>query len=54
MGHLLLVVKQVADNLNLTEDGYRVVINNGVNGCQSVYHLHVHLIGGRQMTWPPG
>ena len=33
---------------------YRVVINNGVEGAQSVYHLHVHVLGGRQLTWPPG
>ena len=36
------------------DNGYRLVINDGVEGCQSVYHLHVHLIGGRQLTWPPG
>ena len=34
--------------------GYRVVINNGVEGCQSVYHLHIHVLGGRQLNWPPG
>ena len=33
---------------------FRLVINNGVEGCQSVYHLHVHVLGGRQLTWPPG
>lgn len=52
LGHMLLVVKRLASN-KLT-DGYRVVINNGRHGCQSVYHLHVHAIGGRQMHWPPG
>ena len=36
------------------EDGYRVVINNGVDGAQSVYYLHLHVMGGRQMQWPPG
>ncbi|XP_065909482.1 uncharacterized HIT-like protein Synpcc7942_1390 isoform X3 [Dysidea avara] len=53
LGHLLLVTKQLADEHNLQE-GYRVVINNGPQGCQSVYHLHLHLIGGNQLSWPPG
>lgn len=34
--------------------GFRLVVNNGLEGCQSVYHLHVHVIGGRQLKWPPG
>jgi histidine triad (HIT) family protein len=53
MGHLLLTVKRVAEQLGLT-DGYRVVINNGTDGGQTVYHLHLHLLGGRQLQWPPG
>ncbi|XP_022711631.1 uncharacterized protein LOC111273881 isoform X2 [Varroa jacobsoni] len=53
LGHLLLVARKVAAQQGLKE-GYRVVINNGVQGAQSVYHLHVHVMGGRQMTWPPG
>lgn len=53
LGHLLNVVRVVSEELQL-DDGYRVVINNGVNGAQSVYHLHIHVLGGRQMTWPPG
>ncbi|XP_048769194.1 uncharacterized HIT-like protein Synpcc7942_1390 [Ostrea edulis] len=53
LGHLLLIAKQVADKENLT-NGYRLVINNGPDGCQSVYHLHIHVMGGRQMDWPPG
>ena len=44
---------QVAKELNL-RDGYRLVINNGDNGGQTVFHLHLHLLGGRFMTWPPG
>lgn len=40
--------------LGLGEDGYRIVVNDGKHGCQSVYHLHVHIIGGRQLSWPPG
>lgn len=53
LGHLMRVVRQVAENEKLTE-GFRVVINNGLHGCQSVYHLHIHVLGGRQMGWPPG
>lgn len=53
LGHLLLAVKKVAEQEGLT-DGYRVVINNGPDGGQSVYHLHIHLLGGRQLIWPPG
>ena len=53
LGHLLLVARKVAAQQNL-EDGYRVVINNGVDGAQSVYYLHLHVMGGRQMQWPPG
>jgi histidine triad (HIT) family protein len=53
MGHLLLTAKRVADQLGL-ENGYRVVINTGPDGGQTVYHLHLHILGGRQMSWPPG
>ncbi len=53
MGHLLLIAKRVADQEGLS-NGYRVVINNGVEGGQTVDHLHLHIMGGRQMTWPPG
>ena len=53
MGHLLLTAKHVAKLAGLN-DGYRVVINSGTDGGQTVYHLHLHILGGRQMTWPPG
>ncbi|KAK8651144.1 hypothetical protein V6N13_140757 [Hibiscus sabdariffa] len=53
LGHLLYTAKLVAKQEGL-EDGFRIVINDGPQGCQSVYHIHVHLIGGRQMNWPPG
>lgn len=53
MGHLLLTVKHVAEQLGL-DNGYRVVINTGDDGGQTVYHLHLHLLGGRAMQWPPG
>lgn len=52
-GHLLLVVKKVAEQLDLS-GGYRVVANCGPDGGQSVDHLHLHILGGRQMGWPPG
>lgn len=53
IGHLYLVIQQLANDLGLT-DGYRVVVNCGDRGGQTVDHLHFHLIGGRQMVWPPG
>ncbi|MEA5583249.1 histidine triad nucleotide-binding protein [Nodularia harveyana UHCC-0300] len=53
LGHLLLTVKQVAAAAGLN-NGYRVVINNGADGGQTVHHLHLHILGGRQMDWPPG
>lgn len=53
MGHLLLTVKRVAEQAGLT-NGYRVVINTGVEGGQTVFHLHLHILGGRPMDWPPG
>lgn len=53
MGHLLLKAKQVAQEAGL-DNGFRVVINNGPDGGQTVFHLHVHIMGGRQMQWPPG
>ncbi|XP_034297779.1 adenosine 5'-monophosphoramidase HINT2 isoform X2 [Pantherophis guttatus] len=53
LGHLLVVASQTAKAEGLSE-GYRVVINEGKHGAQSVYHLHLHVLGGRQMGWPPG
>uniref|UniRef100_UPI0009B32A58 histidine triad nucleotide-binding protein 2, mitochondrial n=1 Tax=Monopterus albus TaxID=43700 RepID=UPI0009B32A58 len=53
LGHLLIVAKNVAKQESLSK-GYRVVINDGKHGSQSVYHLHIHVLGGRQMAWPPG
>ena len=52
-GHLLIVAVQLAAKLGLT-DGFRTVINCGRDGGQSVDHLHVHLLGGRSLSWPPG
>lgn len=53
LGHLLVVARKVAEQLQLN-DGYRTVINCGRNGGQTVNHIHVHLLGGRQLGWPPG
>ncbi|XP_030045231.1 uncharacterized protein LOC115459559, partial [Microcaecilia unicolor] len=53
LGHLLVTASQLAKKEGLDE-GYRLVINDGKHGAQSVYHLHIHVIGGRQMGWPPG
>jgi histidine triad (HIT) family protein len=53
VGHLLLIVRKLANELKL-EDGYRVVVNCGPHGGQSVDHLHFHLLGGRPLSWPPG
>lgn len=54
LGKLLLVARKIAEAQGLSEDGYRLVTNIGDQGGQSVHHLHIHLLGGRQMTWPPG
>lgn len=53
MGHLMLKVPELAEQLGLGK-GYRIVINCGEHGGQSVDHLHIHLLGGRPMHWPPG
>ncbi|XP_032409647.1 adenosine 5'-monophosphoramidase HINT1 [Xiphophorus hellerii] len=53
LGHLLIVSKKVAQNAGLSK-GYRIIINDGPDGGQSVYHIHVHVLGGRCMGWPPG
>lgn len=53
LGHLLLAVPKIAAQAGLNE-GYRVAINNGSDGGQTVYHLHLHILGGRAMRWPPG
>ncbi|NXA76605.1 HINT1 protein, partial [Thryothorus ludovicianus] len=53
LGHLMIVGKKGAANLGLT-NGYRMVVNEGPEGGQSVYHVHLHVLGGRQLGWPPG
>ena len=54
LGHLLLKAAEVARSLGLGEDGFRLVINNGRHGGESVPHLHCHILGGRSLQWPPG
>ena len=54
LGHLLLKAGEVARQLGLDRGGYRLVINNGKDGGESVPHLHCHLLGGRSLAWPPG
>ena len=54
LGHLLLKAAEVAKNVGLNKGGYRLVINNGPDAGESVPHLHCHILGGRQMSWPPG
>jgi len=54
LGHLLLTAAQIAREKGFAEDGYRVVINTNTDGGQTVFHLHVHLLGGRQFIFPPG
>ena len=53
LGHLLLAAAEIALTKRLRK-GYRIVVNTGEEGGQTVDHLHLHLLGGRQMTWPPG
>jgi histidine triad (HIT) family protein len=54
LGHLLLKAADVAEKLGLSKSGYRLVINNGPDGGETIPHLHCHILGGRPMTWPPG
>ena len=53
LGHLLHVSKKIAQDHSL-ENNYRLIINNGAGAGQSVFHIHVHLLGGRSLDWPPG
>jgi histidine triad (HIT) family protein len=53
LGHLLVVAGEMAKKLKLG-NGFRIVVNSGPDACESVPHVHVHLLAGRQMTWPPG
>ncbi|PAW80084.1 MAG: histidine triad nucleotide-binding protein [Verrucomicrobia bacterium Tous-C9LFEB] len=54
LGHLLATAATIAKQVGIAESGFRLVINNGPNGGEAVPHLHVHLLGGRALNWPPG
>jgi len=54
LGHLLLKAAEVAKNLGISQSGFRLVFNNGPASGEAVPHLHCHIIGGRQLSWPPG
>jgi len=54
LGHMLLKASQIASDLGISDSGYRLVLNTNKEGGQEVEHLHIHLLGGRQMEWPPG
>lgn len=54
LGRLILRANEIAKQQGLADDGFRYVINSGNYGGQTVSHLHLHILGGRQMTWPPG
>ena len=54
LGHLLLTAAAVARSEGIAESGYRLIVNNGPHGGEAVPHLHVHLLGGRPLLWPPG
>ncbi|MGA2686297.1 MAG: histidine triad nucleotide-binding protein [Verrucomicrobiota bacterium] len=54
LGYLLLKAVEVAEKLGLDKGGFRLVINNGTDGGETVPHMHVHILGGRYMKWPPG
>lgn len=53
LGHLMLVAGKIAEQLNL-DNTFRIIINNGAGAGQSVFHLHLHLMSGRPLSWPPG
>lgn len=54
LGHMMYVATQVAEQEGLTDKGYRLVMNCGEGGGQTVFHIHLHILGGRDLSWPPG
>ena len=54
LGRLMLVARSIAEAEGLLTDGYRTVVNTGANAGQTVHHIHLHLLGGRHLSWPPG
>ena len=54
LGKMVMVARKIAKDFGLDEDGFRLLMNEGKNGGQTIYHLHFHLLGGRRLMWPPG
>ena len=54
LGRMMLVAKSLAASEGLADEGYRTVVNTGANAGQTVFHIHLHLLGGRKLGWPPG
>ena len=54
IGEMVVIAKNIAEEKGLSEDGYRLIFNCNENGGQTVYHIHLHLLGGRSLSWPPG
>ena len=54
IGELFTVAKDIAEQEGIAENGYRTIVNGNKHGAQTVYHIHLHVLGGRQMSWPPG
>ena len=54
LGYIMRIASRIAHDQGLSESGYRTVINTGAGAGQSVFHLHVHVLGGRRLSWPPG
>ncbi len=54
LGEMYDAANKIAKDEGIADDGFRLVFNCGKNGCQEVYHIHMHLLGGRQLSWPPG
>ena len=54
LGHLIIAARKVACDEGILEDGFRLVVNTGKDGGQTVPHLHIHILGGRPLSWPPG
>ncbi len=54
VGHLVLVASKIAEEKNIAQSGYRLVLNTNRDAGQTVFHIHLHLLGGRVMSWPPG
>ena len=54
IGKLFIIAKQLAKSEGISDNGYRTIFNCNEHGAQTVYHIHLHVLGGRQMTWPPG